>query len=151
MQNSVVIFTFTVLDWKYPFWANWVQKVKIISSSWNFVPTLLRICKIQRRCSLFFVLNHKGAFFDKFGPKRQNYQFKLTFGCYANSNMQNSIAMLIFFVFNQKCFSWANLVQKVKIISFSWNLVPKPIRICRIQWWCSLFLLLIGNTFFGKI
>ena len=29
---------------------------------------------------------------------------------------------------------------KIKIVSLSWNLVPRPIRICRIQWWCSLFL-----------
>ena len=31
MQNSMVLFTFSVFDWKYPFWANFVQKIKIIS------------------------------------------------------------------------------------------------------------------------
>ena len=31
MQNSIVIFTFFVFDRKYPFLANLVQKVKIVS------------------------------------------------------------------------------------------------------------------------
>ena len=33
MQNSVVMFTFSVLSWKYPFWVNLVQKIKIVSLS----------------------------------------------------------------------------------------------------------------------
>ena len=53
----------------------------------------------------------------KFGPKSQNYQFKLKFGTYTNSNMENSMMMLTFFVFDQKCPFWANLVQNVKIVS----------------------------------
>ena len=43
---------------------------------------------------------------------------------------------------------WANLVQNIKIISLSWNLVPRPIWICRIQWWCSLFFVLDWKYFF---
>ena len=43
-------------------------------------------------------------------------------------------------VFDRKHPFWANLVQKVKIVSLSWNLVPRLIRICRIQWCCSVFL-----------
>ena len=31
MQNSVVEFTFSVLEWKYPFQANMTQKIKIIT------------------------------------------------------------------------------------------------------------------------
>ena len=64
-------------------------------------------------------------FLGKFGPKNQNYQFKLKFVTWTNSNMQNSIGVFIFLVFDQKCRFWANLVQKVKIISLSWNLVRK--------------------------
>ena len=30
-QNSMAMFIFSVFDWKYPFWANLVQNVKIIS------------------------------------------------------------------------------------------------------------------------
>ena len=84
--------------------------------------------------------------------------------------MQNSMVMFAFFVFGQKYGVWdnlfqkstfsvfdrkypfsANLIQKVKTISWSWNLVPRLIQLCRIQWWCSLFLFLIGNTLFGQI
>ena len=90
-------------------------------------------------------------FLGKFYPKNLNYQFKLEFGTYTNSNMQNAMVIFTFSVFDRKYPFWANLVQKVKIISLSWNLVPRLIRICRIQWWCSLFLFLTGNTLFGQI
>ena len=45
----------------------------------------------------------------------------------------------------------ANLVQKIEIISLSSSLVPRLIRICRIQWWCSLFPFSIGNSLLGQI
>ena len=90
-------------------------------------------------------------FLGKFGLKNQNYQLKLKFGTYTNWNIQSSTVMFTFSVFDQKYPFWANLLQKVKIISWSWNLVPRLIRICRIQWWCSLFLFLIGNMLFGQI
>ena len=55
----------------------------------------------------------------KFGPKSQNYEFRLKFGTYTNSNMHNSMAVFTFLVFDQKCRFWANLMQKVKIVSLS--------------------------------
>ena len=45
---------------------------------------------------------------------------------------------------------WVNLVQKLKIISLSWNFVPRLIQICRIPWWCSLFPFSTVDTFWGK-
>ena len=62
--------------------------------------------------------------------------------------MQNSMGMFTFSVFNTKHFFWANLIQKIKIVNLTWNLVPKLIQKCRIQWECSLFLFSMGNTFF---
>ena len=44
-----------------------------------------------------------------------------------------------------------NLVQKLRIISLRWNIVPRLIQIYRIPWWCSLFLFSTGNTFLGKV
>ena len=41
---------------------------------------------------------------------------------------------------------WTNLVQNIRIVSLIWNFVPKQIGICRIQWWCSIFPFLTGNT-----
>ena len=45
----------------------------------------------------------------------------------------------------------ASLVQKFKIASLSWNLVLRLIQVCRIHWWCSIFLFESGNTLFGQI
>ena len=33
MRNSIVMFTFSVFNRKYPFWVNLVQKVQIVSQS----------------------------------------------------------------------------------------------------------------------
>ena len=61
MQNSMLVFTFAVLDQKYPYWE-------------NLVPRLIRICRIQWYGSfnLFFILGI--PLLGKFGPKYQNYQ-----------------------------------------------------------------------------
>ena len=42
---------------------------------------------------------------------------KLKFESQSNSNMQNSLMLFTFFVFDRKCPFWANLVQKIKIVS----------------------------------
>ena len=47
MQNSMVVFTFSVLDQKNPFLANLAQKIKIVSLSWNLIPRLIETCEIQ--------------------------------------------------------------------------------------------------------
>ena len=84
------------------------------------VPTLIRIRRIQWRCSLYAEFNHAVHFFfrlkipflGKFGPKNQNYQFKLKFGIYFNSNIQNSMVMFTFCVFDGKYRFWANASKK---------------------------------------
>ena len=48
--------------------------------------------------------------------------------------MQNSMAVITVFLFYHKWFFWANLVENVKIVSVKWNLIPRLIRIYRIQW-----------------
>ena len=72
-------------------------------------------------------------------------------GTLTNSNMQNSMMMSILFVLERTQPFWTNLVQKIRTVSLSWNLVPRLIRICRMQWCCSLFLFSIGNSLFGYI
>ena len=139
MQNSMVVFIFTVLDRKHTFLVNLVQKIKIVSLSWNLVPRLIRICRIQWWCS--FCFRPETHFLGKFGPKNQNCQFKLKFGTYTISNMQNSLVVFIFSVLYGKHSFWADLVQKIKIVNLSWNLISRLIRIWIIQWQCSLFLL----------
>ena len=55
--------------------------------------------------------------------KNQTCEFKLKFGTYTNSNMQNSMVMFTFSVLDWKQPFWANLVQKKKFVSLDWNLV----------------------------
>ena len=86
----------------------------------------------------------------KFRPKCQTCPFKVTLDRWSNSNMQNSVTLFTFFIFDWKYPFCANLVQNVKIVSLSWNLVPRLVRIWKIQSWCSLFLFLIGNTLLGE-
>ena len=76
-----MVFTLFVLDWKYSFWTNLVQKIKIVSLSWNLEVTLIRICRIQWWYSLFSFLTGD-TLFGKLGLKIQNFQFKLKFGVY---------------------------------------------------------------------
>ena len=53
MQISMMLFTSSALDRKYPFGANLVEKKKIVSLRWNLILRLIWICKIQWWCSLF--------------------------------------------------------------------------------------------------
>ena len=99
----------------------------------------------------FFFFWVEIPFLGKFGPKNHNCHFKLKFGTYTNSNMQNSMVMFIFLVFDRKYPFLANLVEKVKIISWSLNLVARLIQICWIQWCCSLFSFLTGSALLGQI
>ena len=135
MKSSMAIFTFSVLDWKYPFWENLVQKIKIISLSWNLEPKLIWICRLQFGIH-FCCFKPKIPFLGKFGAKIRNCHFKLRFDNKTNSNMQNPVVIFL----ERKYPFWVNLLQKIKIVSLFRNLLPRLIRICRIQW-CGLLYL----------
>ena len=68
----MVIFTFSVFDHRYSFWANLVQKIKIVSLSLNLVPRLIRICRIHGHVH-FFSLRLGIPFLGKFGSKIQDF------------------------------------------------------------------------------
>ena len=68
-------------------------------------------CEIDARENgifLFSTENTKIA--RKFCPKIQNCHFKLKFGTSINSNMQNSMVVFTFSVFDRKYSFWVNLV-----------------------------------------
>ena len=67
----------------------------------------------------FSVFRLEMLFLSKFGPKNQNCHFQLKFGTKTNLNIQNSMVMLTFSVLDRKYRFWANLVQKIKIITLS--------------------------------
>ena len=53
MQNSMIVLTFLVLEGKYHFLANLVQKIKIVISSLNLAPRPIWIRKIWWWCLAF--------------------------------------------------------------------------------------------------
>ena len=56
-----------------------------------------------------------------------------------------------FSVSNRKYLFWENLVQNIKIVSLSWNLVPRLIRICGPQWWYLFFILERKHPFWANL
>ena len=59
-------FFFFVWGWKYPFWTNLIQKIKVISLSWNLILRLIQIWRIQWWCSFFSVFDWKYPFWGEF-------------------------------------------------------------------------------------
>ena len=128
---------FLVLVRKHPFWANLARKIKIVSLSWNLVPRPIRICRIQWWCSLFPFLT-ENTFFVHIWSKNLRLSlwaeiWYLDYFEYAQFNGDAEV-----FCFRPKIPFLGNLFQKNKTVSLRWSLVPWLIRICIIQWWCSL-------------
>ena len=94
---------------EYQFWANLVQKIKIVSLSLNSEPSLSQICRIQLWCEIFLFWT-RNTLFWKIWSKNSKL-FKLKFGSETNLNMQNSLNALnacvfAFFVFVWKYLFW---------------------------------------------
>ena len=90
---------FSVLHLKDTLRANLIQNIKIVSLSCDFVPRLIRVCRIQRWCSLF-LFSTQNTFLDKFGPKIQDCLFKVKFGTLTNTNMQKNWMVFLFLARN---------------------------------------------------
>ena len=84
----------------------------------------------------FFHFEPEILFVDKFSSKnqRQSCHFKLKFGTW-----RIQWCSLFFLLSSGNILFWAGLVQKIKVVTLSWNLVPRLIRIYRIKWGCSQF------------
>ena len=61
------------------------------------------------------------------------------------------MVMLTLLVFDWKYHFQINLVEKIKVVIGSRNLVTRLTRTCRIQWSYSLFLFWTESTVFGQI
>ena len=155
MHNLVVEFTFFCFRQDIPFLdkfgpknQNCLFKLKLgTKTNWNMYNSMVisfflllpgNTCfwfngsKFNGRLHFFsFPVDQKYAFWKKISPKNQNCQFKGKFGTKTSANMQKSV--VTFSVLQRKCTFWANLVQKSRIVTLSWNLVFRLIRICRIQ------------------
>ena len=112
------MYAFSVVDWKHPFWANLVQKIKAVCLSWNLVPTLIRMFQIRLWCSLFpFWLEI--PFLGKFGPKTEKCLFKLKFDIKTNWNVLDSMVTINFLFSAFLQFFWLEIPFWGKIWSNS--------------------------------
>ena len=76
--------------------------------------------------------------FGIFCPNNQNCQFKLKFGTYNNSYMQNSMVLFTFCVVDQKYLFSGKFGPKIQN-GLQWNLVPTiSDKICETRNPCSL-------------
>ena len=77
MQNSMVVFTFSVTDWKYHFWENFVQKIKVVSLKLKFGAKTNSILQILMFMLTFFRFLLEIPFLDKVSSRDQSCQFEL--------------------------------------------------------------------------
>ena len=147
-QKSMVVFIFSVLEWKHPLWANWIPKINC-----QFKLKFGTKTKSNKQNSMamltFSVFDWKHPFWANLVQK-----FKIVSSIWNLVSRPTQICRIqwwcsLFSVLDRKHPFWANFVQKMKIFTLSWNMVSRLIRICRIQWWCSVFLFEAGNILFS--
>ena len=135
----MALITFSFFHWKYLFLARLVHKIKIVKFSWNWVSTLIRICRIQSWFS-FFCLKPDVPFLGKFSLNNKilNLTWNLVLRLIRIWRIQ--WWCLFFFQFLTRSILFlVNLFQKIKLACWSWNLEPWIIQICRLRWWFSFF------------
>ena len=87
-----------------------IQKIKIVSLNWNL--------EHQFVYAEFSGDIHFAIFSTRntlFGPGYENCQIKLKSGTNTNLNMQNSVVVFSFSIFDRKYPFWSNLAQKVLV------------------------------------
>ena len=142
MHGKVQFFYFSP---EISFWATLVQKIKIASLHWNLVPWLIWISRIQ--WWWIPVLTGNTFFWANLVPK-----FRIVCLKWNLAARLIQIYGIQWFSFSDQKYPRSNLVQenKLSVQAEIW-LVPGLIRICRIQWRCSLFPISTGNLdFLGK-
>ena len=72
MQNSMVMFTFPLIDWKYLFSVNLVQKNQNCCFEMKFRPRLNSICRIQWQCLPFLFQTRKSLSWQIWSRKSKN-------------------------------------------------------------------------------
>ena len=147
LKNSVVMFTFSVFDRKYPFWANLVQKFKIVCLKWNLTPRPSRICQIQRWYSPFYFrreilfLGNFDQKFDRFRPEihfLENLLPKFKIDC-LNWKATFDVTWLISQQFTRRDFNPVAFLVLIK----SWK-ISKPVIIISGIWFPILISLFIS-------
>ena len=103
MLNLLVMFTFSVLERKYPFWANLVQKDKIVCLQWSLVLRLIfKYFEVDDDIEIF-----------SFGLEITCVNLDCRLGNPTNSFMLNSMVVFAFSILEQIYPFWVNFVQKL--------------------------------------
>ena len=118
MQNSMMMFTFSVFDWKYLFGQIWSKKSKlaVCAEISHQINLNMHNYVVNMWCPLFLFQTRK-TLFGQIWSKKSKLSVKAEIWYQeTNLNMRNSMMMFTFSVFDHKYLSWANLVQKFKIL-----------------------------------
>ena len=118
------------------------SKIQHCQLKWKFCSQTNLIMQNSMAVFTFPVLDGKDHFQANLDKKSRNCQFRTK----TSWNMENSMVLFTFFMLDGKNPFLANLVKKMVPVSFSRNVVPRLIRIYKIQQWCSLFLFQIKKT-----
>ena len=114
------MFTFSVLERKYPFWANLVQKNKNCQSILKF--SIQTILNMQNLMVVFHFSDSDFltgiTFLVKFGPKNQNCLLKLKCSIQTILNMKNSMVTLNLSVLASKYPFFGKFDPKIKSCLF---------------------------------
>ena len=136
MQSKLRFFCFRP---EIPFSSKSSPKIKIVSLAEIWYQHYFEYTEFSGDVHFFRFLPGMPKY--KLGPKIQNFQFKLKPGAFTfNSNMKNSVVVFTFSVLDRKYPFWANFILKNKIVSLSWNLIPRLTWTYKIQWCYSLLL-----------
>ena len=140
--DFVILMQFSAILFKLP------PSHKSIPDGKPSVHRRISICRIRWWCLRFRL--HMPQW-SKFGPKNQNCQFKLKFDTYTNLNMQNSVVLFAFSVFDWKYHFRSNLIQKKRNYQFQTEFWYHKIQICRIQQLLTFFQFWPGVLFWRKL
>ena len=114
-QISHPFLVFLLLTLNKQMLAGWC--FKILLSSVNFLSYNLIVSATRRRRDIKIPFCLSAPVRKSLVQKKIKTRCKLKFGTQINSNMQNSLVMFTFSVFDWKYLFCANLVKKMKIVS----------------------------------
>ena len=114
MQNSLVMFTFSVFDQKYFVGQLWSNRLKLSVKTEVWYIHWLDYAEFNGGVH-FFWFRLKIPIWGKFVPENQNCQFKLKFGTKTNWNMQNSVVLFTFSAFDWKYCFGENFILEAEV------------------------------------
>ena len=98
----MVVFTFSVFDWKQLFWGKFSPKYHNCQFKLKFGTYTNSNTQNLVVMFTFSDVDWKHSFWANLVQKKENCQFKLTFGTKNNSNVQNSMVVFTFSVLDRK-------------------------------------------------